>query len=63
MGKKLNALSSNNLIDFRRDVNDLSKLVFQKKIQNIKNENENESKSSMNISAFDMRIYDLEKRY
>ena len=45
----------------QRDVNDLSKLVYQKNIHDIENENKVESKNSMNISAFDMRIYDLEK--
>ena len=45
----------------QRDVNDLSKLVYQKNIHNIENENKVESENSMNISAFDMRIYDLEK--
>ena len=45
----------------QRDVNDLSKLVYQKNFHNIESENKAESKNSMNISAFDMRIYDLEK--
>jgi len=45
----------------QRDVNDLSKLVYQKNIHDIENENKVESENSMNISAFDMRIYDLEK--
>ena len=45
----------------QRDVNDLSKLVFQKNIRNIENRNEVGSENSINISAFDMRIYDLEK--
>ena len=45
----------------QRDVNDLSKLVFQKNIRNIENTNEVGSENSINISAFDMRIYDLEK--
>ena len=45
----------------QRDVNDLSKLVYQKNFRNIESENKVESKNSMNISAFDMRIYDLEK--
>jgi len=47
----------------QRDVNDLSKLVYQKNFHNIESENkvEVESENSMNISAFDMRIYDLEK--
>ena len=47
----------------QRDVNDLSKLVYQKNAHNIESENkvEVESENSMNISAFDMRIYDLEK--
>ena len=47
----------------QRDVNDLSKLVYQKNAHDIEIESENkiESENSMNISAFDMRIYDLEK--
>ena len=47
----------------QRDVNDLSKLVYQKNAHDIESENkvEVESENSMNISAFDMRIYDLEK--
>jgi len=45
----------------QRDVNDLSKLVYQKNLHDIESENKVESKNSMNISAFDMRIYDLEK--
>ena len=45
----------------QRDVNDLSKLVYQKNIYDVESENKAESENSMNISAFDMRIYDLEK--
>ena len=45
----------------QRDVDDLSKLVYQKNIHNVESENKAESENSMNISAFDMRIYDLEK--
>jgi len=45
----------------QRDVNDLSKLVYQKSSHNTESENKVESENSMNISAFDMRIYDLEK--
>ena len=46
----------------QRDVNDLSKLVYQKNIHMIlKREMKVESENSTNISAFDMRIYDLEK--
>ena len=45
----------------QRDVNDLSKLVYQKNTHNIENEKKVESENSLNISAFDMRIYDLEK--
>ena len=45
----------------QRDVNDLSKLVYQKNFHNVESENNAESENSMNISAFDMRIYDLEK--
>ena len=45
----------------QRDVNDLSQLVYKKKIHTIENENKVESENTMNISAFDMRIYDLEK--
>ena len=45
----------------QRDVNDLSKLVYQKNAHDIKSENKVESENSLNISAFDMRIYDLEK--
>ena len=45
----------------QRDVDDLSKLIYQKNSHNIESENKVESKNSMNISAFDMRIYDLEK--
>ncbi len=45
----------------QRDVNDLSKLVFQKNFHNNENENEIKSENFINISAFDMRIYDLEK--
>ena len=45
----------------QRDVNDLSKLVYQKNFHNVESENIAESENSMNISAFDMRIYDLEK--
>ena len=45
----------------QRDVNDLSKLVYQKNSHNIEIEKNVESENSMNISAFDMRIYDLEK--
>ena len=45
----------------QRDVNDLSKFVYQKNAHDIKSENKVESENSMNISAFDMRIYDLEK--
>ena len=45
----------------QRDVNDLSKLVYKKNAHDIESENKVESENSMNISAFDMRIYDLEK--
>ena len=45
----------------QRDVNDLSKFVYQKNAHDIGSENKVESENSMNISAFDMRIYDLEK--
>ena len=45
----------------QRDVNDLSKLVYQKNAPNVEIEKKVESENSMNISAFDMRIYDLEK--
>ena len=45
----------------QRDVNDLSKLVYQKNFHDVESENKVESENSMNISAFDMRIYDLEK--
>ena len=45
----------------QRDVNDLSKLVYQKNTHDIESENKVESENTMNISAFDMRIYDLEK--
>ena len=45
----------------QRDVNDLSKLVYQNNIHNVESDNKAESENSMNISAFDMRIYDLEK--
>ena len=45
----------------QRDVNDLSKLVYQKNFHDVESENKAESENSMNISAFDMRIYDLEK--
>ena len=45
----------------QRDVNDLSKFVYQKNAHDIESENKVESENSMNISAFDMRIYDLEK--
>ena len=45
----------------QRDVNDLSKLVYQEDVHIIESENKVESENSMNISAFDMRIYDLEK--
>ena len=45
----------------QRDVNDLSKLVYKKNIHDIEDKNEVESINSINISAFDMRIYDLEK--
>ena len=49
----------------QRDVNDLSKFVYQKNAHDVESENkvENkvESENTMNISAFDMRIYDLEK--
>ena len=45
----------------QRDVNDLSKLVYQKNAHDIESENKVESENSMDISAFDMRIYDLEK--
>ena len=44
----------------QRDVNDLSKVVFQKNIRNT-DESSIKSENSMNFSAFDMRIYDLEK--
>ena len=44
----------------QRDVNDLSKSVFQKNIRNT-DESSIKSENSMNFSAFDMRIYDLEK--
>ena len=45
----------------QRDVNDLSKFVYQKNAHDIESDNKVESENSMNISAFDMRIYDLEK--
>ena len=45
----------------QRDVNDLSKLFYQNNIHNVESDNKAESENSMNISAFDMRIYDLEK--
>ena len=45
----------------QRDVNDLSKFVYQKNAHDIEGENKVESENYMNISAFDMRIYDLEK--
>ena len=44
----------------QRDVNDLSKSVFQKNIRNT-DESSIKSENSMNFSAFDMRIYDLGK--
>ena len=44
----------------QRDVNDLSKVVFQKNIRNT-DESSIKSENSMNFSAFDMRIYDLGK--
>ena len=40
----------------QRDVNDLSKLVYQKNAHDIESENKVESEYTMNISAFDMRI-------
>ena len=45
----------------QRDVNDLSKLVYQKNSHDYESRIEVESENLMNISAFDMRIYDLEK--
>ena len=39
----------------------MSKIVFQKNIHDIDEETKVESDNSINISAFDMRIYDLEK--
>jgi tol-pal system protein YbgF len=45
----------------QRDVNDLSKLVYKKNTHDNENENKVDPENSINISAFDMRIYDLEK--
>ena len=57
-----NLLTLEQKIDrLQREVNDLSKLVFKKDIGNINNNNNSESENSMNVAAFDMRIYDLEK--
>ena len=42
----------------QREVNDLSKIVFQNEVHSITEKNDNQD--SANISAFDMRIYDLE---
>tara|TARA_Y100000590_G_scaffold50788_1_gene53490 strand:- start:68 stop:943 length:876 start_codon:yes stop_codon:yes gene_type:complete len=42
----------------QREVNDLSKIVFQNEVHTITEKNDNQD--SANISAFDMRIYDLE---
>ncbi len=43
----------------QREVNDLSKLIYKRDDNN--NNNISNSENSENISAFDMRIYDLEK--
>ena len=43
----------------QRDVNDISRLVFQNK--NSENDIYNNQSDTINSSAFDMRIYDLEK--
>jgi len=57
-----NLLTLEQKIDrLQREVNDLSKLVFTRDISNINNSNSSESENSMNVAAFDMRIYDLEK--
>ena len=53
----------------QREVNDLSKLTFQRDDNNTNNNNNSSAENSMNVAAensmnvaaFDMRIYDLEK--
>ena len=59
------ALGEENLLTLKqqldrlqREVNDLSKLTFQR---DDNNSNNSSSENSMNVTAFDMRIYDLEK--
>ena len=58
-----NALTLKQQLDrLQREVNDISKLVFQNNIRDNENSTKkNETENSMNIAAFDMRIYDLEK--
>ena len=45
----------------QRDINDLSKFVYKKNIRDVVSEDKTVSKNFMDISAFDMRIYDIEK--
>ena len=59
------ALGEENLLTLKqqldrlqREVNDLSKSTFQR---DDNNSNNSSSENSMNVTAFDMRIYDLEK--
>ena len=45
----------------QRDINDLSKFVYNKNIRDVVSEDKTETNNFMDISAFDMRIYDIEK--
>jgi len=63
-GEEVQRSLKHQLDRLQRDVNDLSKLVYKKNshnIDNIESKNKVESENALNISAFDMRIYDLEK--
>ena len=45
----------------QREVNDLSKLTFQRDNNNNNKSNSSSTENSVNITAFDLRIYDIEK--
>ena len=45
----------------QREVNDLSKLTFQRDNYNNNKNNNSSTENSVNVTAFDLRIYDIEK--
>ena len=45
----------------QREVNDLSQLTFQRDNNDNNNSNSSSTENSVNVTAFDLRIYDIEK--